>query len=223
MSVYAGELSQRGKKHMEKKNIAFTQDGGLKVGVKQMNTEEYVDKTQRCAAAQSTRTKPKLRRKLRADNGDAAPSSMRGTTPLSRATKARSGTTWRRMPTSTLFPTLYPAPLLTRSAGRQRPDPGLQRPDPGRRTRARALLRARRSGNRWPPVGFFALTIGLVLEAPASDTCAIYGAPAGHVCNNSSIAAAGTPAYLLHGYRDGKHQEMESMDRNGRNLFRKTV
>ena len=31
---------------MEKKNIKFTADGGMRVGVKEMNTEDYSSKTQ---------------------------------------------------------------------------------------------------------------------------------------------------------------------------------
>lgn len=31
---------------MEKKNISFTADGGMRVGVKELRTEEYSDKTQ---------------------------------------------------------------------------------------------------------------------------------------------------------------------------------
>lgn len=31
---------------MEKKNISFTSDGGMRVGVKELRTEEYSDRTQ---------------------------------------------------------------------------------------------------------------------------------------------------------------------------------
>ena len=34
-------------KGLEKRNIAFSKDG-MKVGVKEMNSEDYEDKTQRC-------------------------------------------------------------------------------------------------------------------------------------------------------------------------------
>ncbi|KAK4497916.1 hypothetical protein PRZ48_010571 [Zasmidium cellare] len=44
--AWSNELSERGKKHMEKKNMAFTKDGGLRVGVKEMKDEKYADKTQ---------------------------------------------------------------------------------------------------------------------------------------------------------------------------------
>ncbi|KAF2436163.1 hypothetical protein EJ08DRAFT_228787 [Tothia fuscella] len=42
---FANELSERGKKKMEKKNISFTKDG-MKVGVKEKRQEDYEDKTQ---------------------------------------------------------------------------------------------------------------------------------------------------------------------------------
>jgi len=46
MYEFANELSERGKKKMEKKNISFTKGGGLKVGVKDVKGEDYEDKTQ---------------------------------------------------------------------------------------------------------------------------------------------------------------------------------
>ncbi|KAM0717835.1 hypothetical protein Q7P37_006167 [Cladosporium fusiforme] len=45
--LWSNELADRGQKHMEKKNMSFTKEGGLKVGVKQMGAEEYADRTQR--------------------------------------------------------------------------------------------------------------------------------------------------------------------------------
>jgi len=45
MYEFANELSERGKKKMEKKNISFTKDG-MKVGVKDVKGEDYEDKTQ---------------------------------------------------------------------------------------------------------------------------------------------------------------------------------
>lgn len=45
--LWSNELADRGQKHMEKKNMTFTKDGGLKVGIKQMGAEEYADRTQR--------------------------------------------------------------------------------------------------------------------------------------------------------------------------------
>jgi hypothetical protein len=45
--LWSNELADRGQKHMEKKNMTFTKDGGLKVGVKEMDAEEYADRTQR--------------------------------------------------------------------------------------------------------------------------------------------------------------------------------
>lgn len=45
--LWSNELADRGQKHMEKKHMNFTKDGGLRVGVKQMGAEEYADRTQR--------------------------------------------------------------------------------------------------------------------------------------------------------------------------------
>lgn len=45
--LWSNELADRGQKHMEKKHMSFTKEGGLKVGVKEMNAEEYADRTQR--------------------------------------------------------------------------------------------------------------------------------------------------------------------------------
>lgn len=39
-------MADRGKRHMDKKNVSFSKDG-MKVGVKQVNDEDYADKTQR--------------------------------------------------------------------------------------------------------------------------------------------------------------------------------
>jgi hypothetical protein len=44
--LYSNELAERGVKKMEKKNVVFTKDGA-KVGVKEVSTENYADKTQR--------------------------------------------------------------------------------------------------------------------------------------------------------------------------------
>ena len=44
--LYSNELAERGVKKMEKKNVVFTKDGA-KVGVKEVNAEDYADKTQR--------------------------------------------------------------------------------------------------------------------------------------------------------------------------------
>ncbi|QIW95979.1 hypothetical protein AMS68_001497 [Peltaster fructicola] len=46
ISVWSSELADRGKKKLEKQNMSFTADGGLKVKVKQMSDESYADKTQ---------------------------------------------------------------------------------------------------------------------------------------------------------------------------------
>ena len=45
--LWSNEMTDRGKKHMEKKNMTFTKEGGLKVGVKEMSGEKYEDKTQK--------------------------------------------------------------------------------------------------------------------------------------------------------------------------------
>lgn len=47
--VWSNEMTDRGKKHMEKKNMSFTKDGGLKVGVKERTTEQSEDKAQKYA------------------------------------------------------------------------------------------------------------------------------------------------------------------------------
>lgn len=44
--LYSNELAERGVKKMEKKNVVFTKDGA-RVGVKEISTESYTDKTQR--------------------------------------------------------------------------------------------------------------------------------------------------------------------------------
>jgi hypothetical protein len=46
MYIFANELTERGKSHMQKKNVVFTKEG-MKVGVKELKTEDYEDKTQR--------------------------------------------------------------------------------------------------------------------------------------------------------------------------------
>ncbi|WPH00518.1 Hypothetical protein R9X50_00334700 [Acrodontium crateriforme] len=46
MYQWSNELADRANKKMEKKNMAFTKDGGLRVGVKEMRNGEYEDKTQ---------------------------------------------------------------------------------------------------------------------------------------------------------------------------------
>ena len=47
MYLWSGEMKERGYKHMEKKNIGFTKEGGLRVGVKGMDDESYTGKTQK--------------------------------------------------------------------------------------------------------------------------------------------------------------------------------
>ena len=44
---WSNELADRGMKKMEEKNIGFTKDGGLRVGVTAMPEEAYADKTQK--------------------------------------------------------------------------------------------------------------------------------------------------------------------------------
>ena len=45
--LWSNEMTDRGKKHMEKKHMSFTKEGGLKVGVKERSNEAYEDKTQK--------------------------------------------------------------------------------------------------------------------------------------------------------------------------------
>ncbi len=45
--LWSNEMTDRGMKHMEKKNMSFTKDGGLKVGVKERTNEQYTDSTQK--------------------------------------------------------------------------------------------------------------------------------------------------------------------------------
>ena len=47
--LWSNELAERGRKKMEKKNMSFTADGGLRVGVKDIGHEAYHDKTQKYA------------------------------------------------------------------------------------------------------------------------------------------------------------------------------
>ena len=53
--AWSNEMGERGKKHMEKKHMSFTKEGGLKVGVKEMGTEDYEDRTQRSVQALASR------------------------------------------------------------------------------------------------------------------------------------------------------------------------
>lgn len=46
MYLWSNELAERGKRKMEKKNVSFSKDG-MKVGVKQINDEDYADRTQK--------------------------------------------------------------------------------------------------------------------------------------------------------------------------------
>ena len=58
ISVWSNTMADRGKRHMEKKNMSFTKEGGLKVGVKDMKNEAYEDKTQKCASPSHCITLP---------------------------------------------------------------------------------------------------------------------------------------------------------------------
>ena len=44
--LYTEQLADRGTRKLEKKNIVFSKDGA-KVGVKEVNAEDYTDRTQR--------------------------------------------------------------------------------------------------------------------------------------------------------------------------------
>ncbi|KAF2455340.1 hypothetical protein BDY21DRAFT_73599 [Lineolata rhizophorae] len=43
--LWSNELTDRGKRKLEKKNVVFSKNG-MKVGVKEVRTEDYEDKTQ---------------------------------------------------------------------------------------------------------------------------------------------------------------------------------
>lgn len=45
--LWSNELAERAGKKMEKSNVSFTKEGGLRVGVKEMRDESYADKTQK--------------------------------------------------------------------------------------------------------------------------------------------------------------------------------
>jgi len=45
--LWSSELADKASKKMEQKNVSFTKNGGLKVGVKEMENERYTDKTQK--------------------------------------------------------------------------------------------------------------------------------------------------------------------------------
>lgn len=47
MYLYSQQLGQRGQDYMQKHNVAYSKDGGVKVGVKQTSDEEYSSKIQR--------------------------------------------------------------------------------------------------------------------------------------------------------------------------------
>jgi len=47
MYQWSNELKERANKKMEKKNMSFTKEGGLRVGVKDIGEENYADKTQK--------------------------------------------------------------------------------------------------------------------------------------------------------------------------------
>lgn len=46
MYLYTHQLSNRAQKHMLKHNISYSKESGMKVGVKEMSSEEYSGKTQ---------------------------------------------------------------------------------------------------------------------------------------------------------------------------------
>lgn len=47
MYLYTQQLANRGTEHLKKKNINISKDGGMKVGVKEVRTEEYADAQQK--------------------------------------------------------------------------------------------------------------------------------------------------------------------------------
>ncbi|KAK1072464.1 hypothetical protein LTR12_008435 [Friedmanniomyces endolithicus] len=46
MYLWSGEMKDKASEQMEKKNIGFTKEGGLRVGVKSIDDETYTGKTQ---------------------------------------------------------------------------------------------------------------------------------------------------------------------------------
>lgn len=52
MYLYSNQLADRGKKHLEKKNIVYTKDG-MKVGVKDVKDEQLNDNVQRYGVPRS--------------------------------------------------------------------------------------------------------------------------------------------------------------------------
>jgi flagellar basal body-associated protein FliL len=47
MWLWSNELAERASKKMEKSNVSFRKDGGLRVGVKDIDNEKYTDTTQK--------------------------------------------------------------------------------------------------------------------------------------------------------------------------------
>ena len=47
MYIWSNELADKASKKMEQKNMSFTKDGGLRVGVREVNDEREADKTQK--------------------------------------------------------------------------------------------------------------------------------------------------------------------------------
>ena len=45
--LWSNELAEKASKKMEQKNMSFTKDGGLRVGVKDVNSEKEADETQK--------------------------------------------------------------------------------------------------------------------------------------------------------------------------------
>nr|POE47961.1 hypothetical protein CFP56_01289 [Quercus suber] len=53
---WSNELADKASKQLESKNMSFTKDGGLRVGVKELKDENYADKTQKCVLLMLRRT-----------------------------------------------------------------------------------------------------------------------------------------------------------------------
>lgn len=47
MWLWSNELAERAGKKMEKSNLSFTKEGGLRVGVREADTDMVADKTQK--------------------------------------------------------------------------------------------------------------------------------------------------------------------------------
>nr|POE74380.1 hypothetical protein CFP56_67731 [Quercus suber] len=54
---WSNELAGKASQQLEAKNMSFTKDGGLRVGVKELKDENYADKTQKCVRDMEGKTR----------------------------------------------------------------------------------------------------------------------------------------------------------------------